>query len=79
MKYNLKTKEFIMKWRHENLDAYREYQRIYANEHNDEAMREKKRLYYLANKGHKHDLYIIRKNKKIYEQASREYMNILLE
>lgn len=48
------NKESIYKWREENLDVYREQQRLYQQKHYkkyyDEVRKEKKRIYYLWKK-----------------------------
>lgn len=70
-----KHKAHILKWRQNNPDEYREYQRIYAKEHY-ENIKEKKKLYYLANKDKKKEMYLRKKELKANIQ---EFMNILLE
>ena len=47
--YTTKQKERILKWRQNNLDTYRDYQRKYAFEHYDD-IKEKKKQYYEENK-----------------------------
>lgn len=81
-----KTKDNIMKWRCNNLDAYREYQRIYALEHYDN-VKDKKKEYYQQNKEKKKEYYQLNKEKKKqyylkrkqYKMDLEEFMNILLE
>lgn len=72
----LKQKEAILKWRENNLDEYREYQRNYAREKYEEKCKEKKRLYYLANKERIQKKYLAKKELK---EQIQEYMNILLD
>lgn len=73
--YTIKQKESILKWRQNNLDAYREYQRKYAFEHYDD-IKEKKKQYYEENKEKKRQYYLRRKQYKI---DLKEFMGILLE
>lgn len=71
-----KQKEAILKWRENNLDEYRLYQKNYAKEHYEEKYKEKKRLYYLQNKEKKQQYYLA---KKQFKEDIDEFMNILLD
>jgi len=76
--YNDKQKSNIYKWRETHLDEYREYQRVFAKENYDR-VREKKKLYYLANKEKKRQYYLKMKRNKELKEVLDEFMNILLE
>lgn len=75
-----KNKGYILKWREENIDAYREYQRIYARKNYvgeyTESQKERKRLYYLKTKDRAKANYL---KKKELNDTLKEFMNILLE
>lgn len=74
--YNQKQKEAILKWRLNNPDEYRLYQKNYAKEHYEEKYKEKKRIYYEENKIKKQNYYLAKKQLKA---DMEEFMNILLD
>jgi len=73
MKYTETNKSAILKWREENIDKYREYQRIYAKEHYNKEQQQQK---YLKNKEHKKQYYLRKKQLKL---DLEEFMSILLD
>lgn len=68
-----KNKTAIFKWREENIDYWRQYQRLYAKEHYDS---DKKKEYYQLNKEKKKLQYL---KKKELNLELKEFMNILLD
>lgn len=69
-----KGKESIMKWRKNNIDGYRLYQKNYAKANYEEKTKEKKKIYYQLNK---EKIMAQREHKKSVEEEINLLMNIL--